>query len=496
MLWAKTIDVEMTNRVAHLTSHYYGKELQKYWSFAHPKWKFVQRSRPGWDGMIRFLKYDKLPAGLFWATYKEIEDDLGIKFKIRGALKRAEIVDRGIRAEGKYEFQNECVEKMLKTVRFGGGLILNATGTGKTYMAGQFFSRLKNMAVFVVDQLVLLEQAREDIEGVLKEEVGWIGDSEFQPRRITVATRQTLFLHKEDERFKVWEKGLNVVVVDEIHEQMNHSNFSVVQDIKPKAVFGLTATLAIKKKSVRLKAFALCGPVVYEYPLVRGQREGVLSQGVCVRVVYPNPITKSEKKVLGWNRCYDEKIVWNNERNFIIEDITRQAYQQEKYIIVLVTRIQHLELLSKRLQEIPHRIVSGTFDGKGIKVEERILSKNSFESGQVRVILANTVFKKGVDIKRVDCIIDGAAGRNENDPIQKFGRGIRLHDEKSGLIYFDINDEDQLDSDNWFEKASRYRIRSLKRAGVEVGKFIWSQDGEGKELIEFGARLLKKKLKL
>jgi len=510
------VDVWVTNRIAYLQEEF-PEALEEYWSFAHPKWNFVMRNKTYylrckycrmwerqhtgkenhrykayWDGRIHFMNGNRLPAGLFWATRKEIEKDTNIKFRVRGELVCPEKKSNGV-VNSERDYQNNCVARMLKTLKFGGGLILNATGSGKTFIAAMLFSRLEGMACFIVDQLILLEQAKKELESRLGERVGYVGDSEFEPQRVTVATRQTMSLHSENPKFKKWTKQLDVMIVDEIHEQMNHSNFKVVEKIRPKAVFGLTATLQLRKKSVRLKAYALCGPVVFSYPLEQGQREGVLSQGIGVRVLYPNPIDILVQRSLGWPQTYSQYVVSNPERNWLLADMIRASHGRGKYVICLVTRLKHLDELSQRLK-MPHRIVSGTFQGKSIKVEDRILAKNKFEKGKVRVILANTVFKKGVDIKRVDVIIDGAAGRNENDPIQKFGRGIRLHKEKTGLLYFDVNDVDERNEENWFGIAAKYRTRSLKRAGIELHAYNWSEDSDGDTVLDMAEGWLRKRL--
>ena len=78
------IDVGLTNRSCFfLSDDYPDKELQEFYSYAHPNWKFVVRARPGWDGMIRFLKDGELPAGLFWATKKDVEEKLEIRFRVK-----------------------------------------------------------------------------------------------------------------------------------------------------------------------------------------------------------------------------------------------------------------------------------------------------------------------------------------------------------------------------------------------------------------------------
>ena len=502
------IDVGLTNRSCFfLSDDYPDKELQEFYSYAHPNWKFVVRARPGWDGMIRFLKDGELPAGLFWATKKDVEEKLGIRFRINAKLEQPQFKTEGIITSDRY-YQNECRDVMLKACRFGGGLVIAATRVGKTKMCAMLFSCLAGKVCFVVDQLLLLEQARADLEGDLGEEVGWVGKSEFEPRRVTVATRQTMFLHRNRADFKRWTNDLEVLVIDEIHEQMNKSNFSVVEKIMPKAVFGLTATVQLNRKYVRLKAFALTGPVVYTYPLLKGQEEGVLAGGISVSVGYQNPMTKAEMSTRyfnrrwrkweqrsNWTELYGNLIVDNDERNYLIASLVKAAHKRGKYIIVLVTRLQHLANLSKRLEEIPHRIVSGTFEGKTIKVKDRLIAKSNFEKGKIRLILANTVFKKGITIPRLDVIIDAAAGKSEDDAVQKFGRGIGLHENKVGLIHFDIHDFDGNGNlENYFYLSSRSRIKALETAGIEVHRLRWEDETDTKKIMDRAEKWLKRRV--
>lgn len=494
---AQRIRVYVTNRTATLTSEYDESVLTPYWSYSVPKYKWILQAKPWlrkcrycdeyeskhvgvnhqyepvWNGRENYLRNSELPAGLFWATRKEIEKNENIKFIVQGELERAELKTDGILGSNR-DYQTDCITQMLKVLRFGGGLVLGATGTGKTRMASMYFSRVAGEHLFVVDQVLLMEQAIEEIQEALGEPVGRVGDSEFEPQRITVATRQSMFLHRKAPYFMKWTNKLQTLVIDEIHEQMNHSNFITVESLQPLAVFGLTATLRLKIKQVRLKAYSLCGPVIYEYPLLKGQEQGYLSQGIATRVLYVNPVTRDEQKLLSWSKLYSSKIVENPERNWLVENLTREGYKRGKYIILLVTRVKHLKRLSDRLKDIPHRIISGTFNGQSVKVEDRIESKGLFEAGEIRLIIANTVFKKGVNLKRVDMIIDADAGRSENDAVQKFGRGIRKHEDKTGLLYFDINDWDEANTKNWFHIGSRYRTRALQRAGVKVYKVRWS----------------------
>lgn len=285
-----TIRASADNRIVTLGEACPRKKLMPFFSYSHPGYQYL-RHQPKyrhWDGRVKFMNANnELPAGLFWATRKEIENALGIKFKVR-ARTRGVVPRKGIRSDRAY--QNDCVDRMLASIRHGGGLVLNATGTGKTRIAGLFASRVNTELCFIVDQLDLLEQAVEELENVLGEKVGYVGNSVYDPQRVTVATVQTINRHIKDKKFRKWFKRIELLIIDEIHVQMSKRNFDTVLKIQPKAVFGLTATLQLKKKPIRVRAWSICGPVLFDYSLAQGMKENILSKGVIVRVQFNNRI--------------------------------------------------------------------------------------------------------------------------------------------------------------------------------------------------------------
>lgn len=537
------IRVRIDNRIARFVRPYPHDELLPYWSYAFAGARYspvfqsgmrklkrleeeygrkltpAEKSKANiWDGRIKLLKYDTIPAGLFRATYQQIEKDLGVRFIRKAKLDKIDFWNRPkLVSTGEWSFQNECLERMLTASVHGGGLVLNATGSGKTRLAAMYFAQMKGSGLFIVDQLNLLKQAKKDISKQMGEKVGIVGMSLFRPRRITVATRQTLAAHRRDLKFMAWLEELDAEFIDEIHEQMNKSNFDLVEQYRPPVVFGLTATLQLKKKPIRLKAWSLTGPVVYEYPLQRGMSEGVLSRGIVTRIILPNPILTPTNSARGRQIEYTGMVVDNKTRNSVISRLARYADEHNYYTIILVDRVKHLKRLSDRLPDVPHKIVAGTFKGEHIKIEKRIQAQKKFEKGQIRLIIANKVFKKGVDIKRVDVIIDAAGFKNKDDAIQKFGRGVRRHQDKHGLLYFDIADHDPQDDErkayvqkinkqriktktkklqfkhqNRFYKAALDRKKAFKAAGLQTQDFYWEKDGKAKKAFQVAKKALEK----
>ena len=447
----------------------------------------------GWDGYLHLLQKDEVGAGAFLALREAMEREATTRFVVKDQRRPPDFVKDCLGSEGHGEersYQRECYIKMLGASHTG-GLILNATGTGKTYIAGLYLKALKGPALFLVDELTLLDQAQKELTKVIGEPVGNIGNQIFNPKRVTVATIQTIHRHRYDQKFVPWTRTLQCIIIDELHTALNRSNFQTVAVIKPPVVFGLTATLEMKKKSVYLRAYDMCGPVVFEYPLEQGVKEGFLSKGVAISVqvnqdlqgerIRGNPKWRwvRLKYTAQYQELYEKVIVEGRERNRVIREFVKEAHDRGKYVIVLLERVQHLKDMSALLSKIPHNLVFGEKH-----VSQRIESKAAFEKGNIRVLLANKVFKKGIDIKRVDVIIDGAGMKSRNDCVQKYGRGVRLCKGKDGLIYIDISD-----TGNRFEKAGKARRTALKKVGVPIYK-VSSEKGAGRIL-----DLAEKKLK-
>ena len=418
-----------------------------------------------WDGWVRMLKENGwCPAQLFRASQSMVEKKVPCKFKIINEDCKP-VLFKALGKESDRSYQNECVDKMLVASAHGGGLILAATGSGKTYTLAVYFSYLEGNAVFIVDELALMKQAQAEIEKGLNEPIGIIGNSRFEPRRVTVATVQSLYKHSRRADFRKWRDGIDVVVVDELHKALNRRHFSVVRGIPAGAVFGLTATLRLGKRHTRMQAFALCGPVVFQYPIEQGTQEGFLTRGRVIQVEHRQNQKKQNFRYQHWGtqlrsytNDYTKLIVDSDSRNDLIADIVRQLLAKDKYVVVLVERIHHLKTLSDMFRKIPHRVIFGK-----VKGEERLNAVREFEHDDFRLMLANVVFNKGIDIKRLDAIVNGAAKRNPDDALQAYGRGVRLHKDKKMLLYYDIKDVG-----NRFEAAANERKRAFEKAGIEV----------------------------
>jgi superfamily II DNA or RNA helicase len=136
-------------------------------------------------------------------------------------------------------------------------------------------------------------------------------------------------------------------------------------------------------------------------------------------------------------------------------------------------------MLSEMLDDVPHYTVFGEKE-----VDERLRAKVKFDNGKRKLIITNQVFKKGISINTIECIIDAAAFKSKNDAVQKYGRGVRLADGKTGLLYFDINDrgpEGTVKGDdefNRFSHGSKSRLKAFKAKGIPIFRVSSGLDAE------------------
>jgi superfamily II DNA or RNA helicase len=448
------IKVTVTNRVAQFHHPYPKEELMEFFSFRPENFRFMPSYRMGqWDGFIRLLKRDKVPVGLFLAKQREIEAKIG-KMQIIERIVPLEFSE--VQTNGARPYQLACVVAMRQAARKGGGIVLKATGSGKTFTVGLFLKQFQGDACFVVDELLLMAQAKQELEQVLGEEVGEVGKGLFLPKRVTVATIQTLSLHRTRPTFLDWFAQIDMLIIDELHVSMSKRAFTIIDVAHPLAVFGLTATLELNKKHIATKAYAIAGPVCYTYPLEQGQKEGYLSEGVCLSIECPT----TGRNFNQYAEDYKEHILYNEHRNELIEQVVNAGDSIGCKTIVLVSRVAHLKLLSERFQHIKHKVIYGAVSG-----EDRMEWKDEFERGEYNLIITNRVFSKGTNIKSVNLMIDAAAQKSKNDAVQKFGRGARKIKGKDGLIYIDIGDKG-----NRFELAAKRRRNALRKVGISVMK--------------------------
>jgi len=390
------------------------------------------RFRQGkWDGTKSLMRYSRFPAGLLSLVLDstlgphEIEDN-----RPEQSVKLSTPNLRGIKLR---DYQKEAIDAFLKNER---GIIRLATRSGKTVIAIGICKALKKKSLFVTHTKDLLKQARAEFEDKLGKEIGQIGDGEWNPRKITIATVQTLARKiKQREKSTLNELAqVEYVVFDECHRAS--TSYQAVSLAMPKARWrlGLSATACITGKENSLYTQALTGPIIYEIDMEKLVDEGRIAKPVVYFIDIPNK--NKVKEWTKWPSIYQDGIVQHHVRNLLVTNVAVRMSRMHKVVLVLVESVEH----GHTLESLIGKYCVCQFVSGSDLTEDRKEALEDLQKRRIDVLVATRIFDEGVDIPLVDCTIMAAGGKSPIQLYQRYGRGITKTPTKAETLIIDFID--------------------------------------------------------
>ena len=327
------------------------------------------------------------------------------------------------------------------------GIIKAPTGFGKTFLAGSIISCVEGIrAVFLCHTKTLVHQTIKEFEK-LGLDVGYItGTSKKLDGGVIVATVQSF--HKQPQEFF---NSFDMVIVDEAHHlaKIGGLYFRTLTKLIAPYRYGLTATLPTGEET-KLLAEGLLGGLIDEYSLKEGTDRGILAVPKIKLIKTP---TLDLSHLRNYNDIYQAGIVENRSRNRLIIKEALNLSKQNKSVLIYITRIEHGENLIKtaNILNLPLFFVKGDVDGP---TREEIRGK--LNRKEILTILATTVFKEGVDIPELDCIIMAGGGKSEISVLQTVGRGLRRTKTKENVLIIDFIDPNHYLAEHSVERMGVY----------------------------------------
>ena len=326
--------------------------------------------------------------------------------------------------------QIEILEKLKNTRESGNnrGLVVAATGTGKTYLAAmdvkEFFKNRKNSSfLFIAHREELLDNAIRvfsDILHIEKENFGRIfsGNKEVGHNMIFASIQSLRNCYKDfiSDKF-------NYIIVDEFHHASASSYEKIIHYFKPEFLLGLTAT---PERMDGKDILALC-----DYNLVgeMGMRKA-MEKDLIVPFHYfgVNDITVDYEKIPYRNGKYDEEILLNDlsvsiRTDYIVEKMEKFGYDG-KYMSGIAF-----------CQNIKHALyMKNEFLRKGYKSElltsktnltERSKILESFRNKEIEILCVVDILNEGIDIPDINLLLFLRPTLSSTVFIQQIGRGLR-----------------------------------------------------------------------
>lgn len=361
---------------------------------------------------------------------------------------------------------------VFASVTNGNGIIKAATGSGKTTMAARTIGAINKPTIFIVHTRDLLYQTIEAFTRMFPgEEIGQIGDGKFEYRDITVATMQSLAIlgdvkyesYKYDEdsqtikesksyyqkeelkkEFQEYRKRVGVVVFDEVQLICSQTAYSVrfLFD-NANYAFGYSAS-PWRDDGSDLMIEAAFGSRICDVTASELIDLGYLVQPHIEIHRVQDRMWHGKK----YAEIYESAIVQNPMRNLQVANDAYQQYQMGRNTLVLINHIAHGEIIEDILRNLgaPAVFISGKS-----RMKHRRQVIQDMRDGKAPIVVASTIADVGLDVPRLQTVVEAGAGKSSVTALQRLGRVMRPFEGKDTCHFITYRDNapflrDQVDN--------------------------------------------------
>ena len=313
----------------------------------------------------------------------------------------------------------------------GAGLVVMATGLGKTWLAafdsaGNDFRRV----LFVAHREEILSQAMATFRRIRPgSHLGlYTGQEKAPDADVLFASVQTLGRRNHLEKFA--RDAFDYVVIDEFHHAAAATYRRILDHFEPRFLLGLTAT---PERTDGGDLLALCQEnLVYRCDLFRAIELGLLAPfhyfGVPDEVDYTNIPWRSSR--------FDEAALTNAVATSSRAQNALEQWRQRggSRTLAFCCSQRHADFMCAFFEEAGVRAASVH---SGVGSAPRAGSLEKLERGELQAVFAVDMFNEGVDLPHVDTVLMLRPTESRILWLQQFGRGLRIAPGKPHLTVVD-----------------------------------------------------------
>jgi superfamily II DNA or RNA helicase len=353
-----------------------------------------------------------------------------------------------------WEHQIEAVETIKSNIT---GMVRMGTGSGKTIASIKAAAEIGQWPyLFIVNRLSLLNQAHKEYSQYLNEPIGLIGNGQIDVQRINIATIGTVCSILKIKTEKDAEENLNYtaeqiiklkkllkdckfVVCDEAHHSSS-DRYKQLMAALPNAVYriGLSAT-PFRTDGTDILLEAAFGKIIYSKSASELIEQGILCQPEIYFVQYKDTYLsmKYPQNVRGgvFKTIYKDCVVENLKFNTIIAKLAVINAELKRSTLISIKQINHGETIFNILNSMNTGLNIKILHGKNKEKVNEEKVKAEFASGELNILIS-TLFNEGVDIPKIDTVIDAGGGASAINTLQLTGRAIRKSPGKKKAYIF------------------------------------------------------------
>ncbi|HHW79957.1 MAG TPA: DEAD/DEAH box helicase family protein [Acholeplasmataceae bacterium] len=330
--------------------------------------------------------------------------------------------------------QIEALENLEETrLESDRGLIIAATGTGKTYLSAfdAYNSKAKKILFLVHNRLILTDAIRtfKSVFGNSKKtlELKSSNLSDLDSHDIIFTTDKTAYSHLYQ---KIANNYFDYIIYDEAHKIGEDTQYSkLIEYFKPEFTLGLTATPERTDNPKHLfETFKYSVP--YEIRLL----DSLEAELICPFTYYGLDL---EERLLNDNQKFNYVELAKYLKGVID---SKGHYGDKLKALLFAQNINEAEEIAFELSKLGYNAVSAVSTNSNQElVESYIKSLKSDSDNSIEIIATVNKFNEGVDIPDVNTIIMLRNTESSIIYLQQLGRGLRrTKDPHKFVTVFDI----------------------------------------------------------
>lgn len=312
------------------------------------------------------------------------------------------------------------------------GLVISATGTGKTYLSA-FDVRQYNpkRMLFIVHREQILSKARNEFHKILggkREDFGILSGSQKETSaRYLFSTIQTI---SRDGYLNQFEKEqFDYILIDEVHKAGAASYKKVIDYFMPNFLLGMTAT------PERTDGFDIFG--LFDYNVAYEIRLQAALEAEMLTPFHYFGVTDYEKDGVTVEETTDLQFLVADERvDFLLEKIDYYGHHGDTVKgLVFCSQKKEVKDLAEKFtaRGLPSAYLTGDHT-----IEEREAVVRQLEDGELSYIFTVDIFNEGIDIPKVNQVVMLRNTQSNIIFVQQLGRGLRKHASKEFVTVIDF----------------------------------------------------------
>ncbi len=338
-------------------------------------------------------------------------------------------------------YQIETINKLRKsTIKSKKILTVLPTGAGKTIIFGQIVHNALEKGK--IHNILILAHRRNLIyqtQNVFKEKFGidagiiMAGESHSFGKQVYIASKDTLVrrLDDDDPTRSIQHVPADLIIIDEAHLSATKTYQKILSHYPKSLLLGFTAT------PCRSDGKGL-GCVFDTMIETATTGELIKSKYLCdVRYFVPSRPDLKKLKTAGDDYIADKNMEKAMDKPKIIGNIVEHwlKYGEDQKTLIFAVNIRHSMHICEAFEKAG--IKTWHLDGSSSD-DERDNAFTAMENGNIKIICNVGLYREGLDVPNIGCIIMARPTKSIGLYRQCVGRGLRKSPGKPYLIFFDF----------------------------------------------------------